>query len=339
MQKRSFLLLVGATILLVAAAAYALATGDRAITAAPDAQRVFPQLAAHLGDLAWMRISHGATKADFNLIGGRWTVVEKGNYPAAPGKVRRLLLGLAELTLVEPKTTRPELFGRLDLDDPSNGKSTLVALQDRTGKAVAELIVGKMRHDRLGGGNDAVYLRKPREDQTWLARGSLDLPPAMVDWLDRRIIDLPAARIDSVSLTAFDGAVLALRRDPADGKFVVADPPEGAKFKDAAVAAPAAALAGLDLDDVKPAAALHPPSTGSAMAAFIASDGLAVTLRLFTSGEADWVTLSATGSGAAEKAAAALNAKLSHWAYRIPAERAKLLRTKLGDLVEPQKGS
>ena len=89
-------------------------------------------------------------KANFAQIGGHWVVVEKGNYPADEARMRRLLLGLADLTLVEPKTERPELFARLDLDDPSNGKSTLVALQDRTGKTVAELIVGKTRPDRLG---------------------------------------------------------------------------------------------------------------------------------------------------------------------------------------------
>src|SRR5579863_3783513 len=138
MQTRSFLLLVAATLVLVAAAAYALLTGDRAVTPAPQPQLVFPKLAEQLGDLAWMRISRGNAKTDFNLIAGRWTVVEKGNYPAAPGKVRRLLLALAGLTLVEPKTARPELFSRLGLDDPRAGKSTLVGLQDRTGKTVAE---------------------------------------------------------------------------------------------------------------------------------------------------------------------------------------------------------
>lgn len=340
MQKRSFLALVAATIILVAAAAYALVTGDRAVAPPPPPQPVFPKLAAQLGDLAWMRVSHATMNADFNLIAGRWAVVEKGNYPAAPGKVRRLLLGLAGLTLVEPKTARPELFARLDLDDPSNGRSTLISLQDRTGETVAQLIVGKVRHDRLGGGNDGIYVRRPGENRTWLARGSLDLPRDMVDWLDRRIIDIPAARIASVKLTAADGSTLALRRDQQSGTFAVADPPDGAKFKDQAVlAAPAAALAGLQLDDVRPASALRPPASGVAIAEFATSDGLTVTLRLFTSGTADWVSVSAAGSDTAEKEAAALNAKLARWVYAIPGERAKLLRTKLGDLVEPQKGS
>jgi hypothetical protein len=339
-QKRSFLVLVGATIVLVAAAIWALASGDRAVTPAAQNERVFPDLAADLGDLAWMRLAHGSMKADFTLIAEHWAVVEKGNFPAAPGEVRRLLLALAGLTLVEPKTARPELFARLDLDDPNNGKSTLIVLQDRVGKTVAELIVGKIRRDSLGGGNDGVYVRKPGENRTWLARGSLDLPADIASWLDRRILDLPASRIASMVLTGSDGAALVLRRDAADGAFAVADAPPDARFKgEAALAAPAGALAGLDLDDVKPRADLPAPETGVATARFTTFDGLTVNLRLFTSGDADWAAIDASGTGAGAADGTALDARLARWTYAIPAARAKLLRTTLADLLAPPKGS
>jgi Domain of unknown function (DUF4340) len=340
MQKRSFLLLAGATVVLVAAAIYALVTGDRDVRPAADNERAFPGLAAHLGDLAWMRLTHGTTKVDFNLIAGRWAVVERGNYPAAPDRVRRLLLGLAELTLVEPKTERPDLFARLDLDDPSHGKSTLVALQDRTGKTLAELIVGKNRPGRLGGGNDGVYVRRPGENRTWLARGSLDLPRDIAGWLDRRILDIAGSRIASVQLDGSDGTVLVLRREAPGGKFTVADAPADTKFKgDAALAAPAGALLGLDLDDVRPAAELPMPNHGVAIATFTTLKGLTVNVRLFMHDKADWIVIDASGADAAEAEAAALNARLSRWIYAVPADRAKLLRTKLADLVEPRKGS
>ncbi len=340
MQKRSFLLLLGTTVAVVAAMVAALSHGDRAVSPSPVNVRVFPKLGAHLGDLAWLRLSHGAMTADFTAIGGHWVVVEKGNYPAAPGRMRRLLLGLADLTLVEPKTRRPALFARLDLDEPTNGKSTLVSLQDRTGATVAELIVGKSRPDRLGGGNDGVYVRRPGEELAWLARGSLDLPSDITDWLDRRILDIAPARVASIALTGADGAVLTLRRDAAGGKVAVADPPADAKLKgQAALAAPAGALAGLDLDDVKPAADLPVPDSGVAVAAFQTFDGVSVTLRLFRQGGRDWVAVAASGSGKAAAEASAINRRLARWRYAIGGERAKLLRTALADLVEPAKGS
>jgi hypothetical protein len=287
-----------------------------------------------------MRLERGAMKADFALIAGRWAVVEKGNYPAAPGRVRWLLLGLADLTLVERKTTRPELLARLDLDDPKNGKSTLVALQDRTGNTVAELIVGKSRPDRLGGGDAGVYVRMPGDNQAWLARGAVDPSGDITGWLDRRILDIPPSRVASVTLTGADGIALVLRRDAPDGKFAVVDAPADTSFKgDAALAAPAAALAGLDLDDVKPAADLPMPASGTASAAFTTDDGLTVTLRLFTHDKADWIAVEASGNGAAEADSQAINTKVARWTYAIPADRGKLLRAKLGDLVAPPKGS
>lgn len=340
MQKRSFLVLAAATTVLVAAAIYTLAVGDRTVRPAAHDTVAFPQLAAHLDDLAWMRVTRGAMKVDLSLVAGRWAVVERGNYPAAPELMRRLLLGLAGLTLIEPKTERPELFARLDLDDPKNGRSALVELQDRTGKTVARLIVGKSRPGRLGDGNDGVYVRKPGEARTWLAAGSLDLPRDVALWLDRRILDIPRSRIASVRLHGGDGADLLLRRDVAGGKFVVADAPADAKFKgEAALAAPAGSLARLDLADVKPSAELPVPESAVTTASFATFDGLTVNIRLFTHDKADWIAFEASGTGAVEAEAAALATRLGRWTYAIPADRARLLRTRLADLVEAKKGS
>ena len=81
------------------------------------------------------------------------------------------------------------------------------------------------------------------------------------------------------------------------------------------------------------------PQTSVTNAVFSISGGLTVTLRLFGHDGADWVAIAASGSGNAEKEAAALNAKVGRWIYAIPAATAKLLRTKLADLIEPAKGS
>ncbi len=62
-------------------------------------------------------------------------------------------------------------------------------------------------------------------------------------------------------------------------------------------------------------------------------------MRLVAEDGSDGVTLEASGSGATENDAKAINERVARWAYAIPAQRAKLLRTKLADLAEPQKGS
>ena len=340
MQRRGFLALVGATTILVAGAVVAIARGDRAVTQVPVGEPALPTLRAKLGELAWVRVSHGAVVANFAQIGGKWALIEKGNYPADQGKIGRLLLALADLTLVEAKTQRAELFGRLAVEDPKLGHSTLVALQDRGGATVAELIVGNRRHDRLGGGNDGVYVRRPGSDQAWLARGTLDIPETLVGWLDRRIIDVPAARIASVKLSDPGGGTLILKRDAPDGAFAIENLPDDAKVKKPeALAQPAGALAELDFDDLRPAADLPVPDQGVASATFTTFDGLSVELFLFERNGTDWAAFDVSGSGGAETEAKAIADRLSHWSYAIPAATAKLLRTKLADLVEPAKGS
>src|SRR5258708_16775050 len=158
MQRRSLVLLIPASILLGVLAAVAVGRSDRTVSGLPPGEPALPGLAAKLGDLAWMRLSRGTTVIDFAAINGNWSVVEKGNYPAGADRVRKLLLGLADLTLVEPKTDRPELLARLDLDDPVNGKSTEIALQDRTGASLGAPILRRRRPDNPGGGRPGLYV-------------------------------------------------------------------------------------------------------------------------------------------------------------------------------------
>jgi hypothetical protein len=333
MQRRTFNLLLTGAAVSAAAAGVSIATGNRGLSQPPPAGRAVPGLADKLGDVARMRISRGAMTINFTVMSGHWGVVEKGNYPAAEERVRKLLVGLAELELVEPKSDRAELLPRLDLDDPASGKSTLVAVQDKSGASLGELIIGRRRPSSLDanpGGDAGLYVRKGNTDQAWLARGSVDVSGDLLAWLDRRIVDLPAERVATIVLTGPDGAAVVLTRTAPDAAFMVEGSPNAPDPK--TVATLAGALTALDLDDVEPAAKQAIPVEGAATAAFTGFDGVIVGARLSPPGAADRVALDATGSGDAAAKAAALSAKLARWSYRIPAERAKLLRTTLADL-------
>jgi hypothetical protein len=268
-----------------------------------------------------------------------WLVVEKGNYPAA-GKVRQIVLGMADLALVEPKTQKADLYPRLEVDDPGKGKSTLVALKDKSGAALAEMIIGKRRYDRLGAGNDGVYIRKPGDPQVWLARGSLELSDQLSSWLDRRVLDLPEKRIAKVTLTQPDGTRLVITRTSPDAEFTVEDAPDDAKFKsETATRQPAMALETLDLDDVKPTADMPMPDKDVFTGSFVTFDGLTVDVRLFDHDSMHWIAVSATGTGSAEAEAKEIGGKVGRWIYAVPSYKATALKTKLSDLLEPAKGS
>jgi Domain of unknown function (DUF4340) len=340
MHARSLILLASATAALAVIAIAVLASGDRGVSRAAPGQSAFPALAARLGDVVSVTVSRNGTTMTLIRNGDNWLVAEKGNYPANVAKISQIVRAMADLTLVEPKTQNPDLYPRLEVEDPGNGKSALVAVKDKSGGDLAQAIVGKRRYDRLGAGNDGVYLRKPGEAQSWLARGTLDPSGDVASWLDRQIIDISEKKIAKVILTQADGTKLVISRSAPDAHFAVEDAPADTKFKsESTISGPAGALETLDLDDVKPASELPVPDKDVVTASFTTFEGLTIDVRLMDRDKTNWVAISATGSGSTEADAKKIAEKVSHWTYAIPAYKANLLKTKLADLVEPAKGS
>jgi hypothetical protein len=341
MQTRPLIFLASATVVFVALAIIVLASGDRGVSRAVPGQPAFPALAAKLGDVASVTVSRNGTTMTLIRDGDTWLVAEKGNYPANAAKISQIVRAMGDLTLVEPKTQNPDLYPRLEVEDPGNGKSALLAVNDKSGGDLAKAIIGKRRYDRLGAGDDGVYLRKPGEAQAWLARGTLDPTGDAASWLDRRIIDISEKKIAKVTLTQPDGSKLVISRGAPDASFAVEEAPADAKFKsESTTNGPATALETLDLDDVKPAGELPVPDKDVVTASFTTFDGLTIDLRLMERDKTSWIAISATGSGSAEAAEAKkIEDKVSHWTYGIPAYKANLVKTKLADLIEPAKGS
>jgi hypothetical protein len=340
MQPRGLILLAAATLALIVLAIVAIASGDRGVSRAAPGERALPALAAKLGEVASIGIKRNALSLTFMRDGDNWFVAEKGNYPAAAGKVRQIALAMADAEFVEPKTKKAEFYQRLDVEDPGSGKSTLVTLKDKSGGTLAEMIIGKRRFDRLGTGTDGIYVRKLGDTQAWLARGSLEFSDQLSSWLDRRILDIPEKRIAKATLTQADGTRLVISRAKPEDKFMVEGAPADAKFKsETTTSEPAMALETLDLDDVKPAAEMPLPEKDVVAASFTTFDGLTVDVRLLDKGDMHWVALSAAGSEAAEAEAKAINDKASRWIYAIPSYKAAQLKMKLADMLEPAKGS
>ena len=304
-------------------------------------EAVLPELAKRVDSVVRVALVRGESKTTLVRQNKDWVVEEKSGYPADSGKVRQALLGLAELSYVEPKTKKPDSYPRLQVEDADkkDAKSVLVTASDDKG-VVDEIIAGKRRVDQLGGGVDGIYVRKPGDAQSWLARGTLEVAGDTAGWLDRKIIDLPQEKVKDVVLTPPDGSRLHIARDKAEDALALKDASAKDKPKsDTALAEPAGALAALDLADVRAAADMPLPKEGVARAEFTSFDGLTVKVSLFQQDGKDWARFEANGTGDAEKQAADLNAKLSRWVYAIPDYKAKTLKTKLADVVAPAKPS
>ncbi len=333
------LVLVTAAALIVAVV---LAAGSGASSADPQSgAAVLPELAKRADDVARLTLVHGESKATLLRQGDQWRVEEKSGYPADPTKVHQVLLGLAELRYVEAKTRKPEFYPRLEVEDAGQkgAKSTLVTASDEKGGLLGEILAGKRRVDQLGGGVDGIYLRKPGEAQSWLARGTLDLAGDTLGWLDRKVIDLPQEKVKEAVLIQPDGSKLDIARDKPEDPLALKGSATATLKSDTAASEPANALAGVELADVRPAAEVTFPKEGIAHAEYTSFDGLTIKVALVEQDGKSWARFEASGAGDGEKAAAELNAKLSPWVYALPDYKAKALKTKLAELVVPAKRS
>ncbi|HUZ71411.1 MAG TPA: DUF4340 domain-containing protein [Stellaceae bacterium] len=343
MRNKGLISLLAVTLAAVAIAIYVGQSGETPQENPLVGTSVLPEVGKRIDDVGRVALVHGGVKTTLVRRGKGWVVEEKSDYPANDTKVNQALLGLAGITYVEMKTRTPALYPRLDVEDADkkDAKSTLVTIADAKGSLLGELIVGKSRIDQLGGGNDGVYVRKPGGAQSWLARGTLDLSGDTTKWLDTSLLDLPEAKVKDVVLTQADGSKLAFKRDKPGDNFALAVPmPPGKKLKAGGpFDDPGSALAGLELADVRPAKGFDFPKTGAAEARYESFDGLVVTLSVVKQAGTDWARIAVTGSGAAAKQAAALEAKVQPWIFAIADYKAKALETKLGDVVEAAKGS
>jgi Domain of unknown function (DUF4340) len=357
MRRTGLFALYGVTVAAVVAAVVVSVNGGRAGTNPLIDRPVLTGLAAHLAQVARLTVVHGDKKTTLLLRHGVWLVQQKNDYPADQKKMRQILLGLAALRYGEPKTANPQLYSRLDVQDAGkNGSdSRLVTLSDAKGGLMDEVIVGKRRYGVFGDGNDGIYVRKPGQKQSWLAKGSVNMPIESLDWVDRVISMIPLHRIASARFIAPDGKTsVYISRDRKDAKFALAGGiPTGKKLKSPdALNELGRALDYFSLDDAMPASNLPFPADKTYRAVFTTFDGLTVNVRMIehdlVTKDSDgnsktakkyWVTIDATGKGKAAKEAATLDHRVTGWTYEVAGFKADDFKTTLSNLLEPAKKS
>lgn len=341
MRTKNLTWLLGATIIAIIVAVFVSRTNGPK-TDPLAGQQVLPEVAKQLGDVTRMAVVHGDQKTTLVRNGDAWVVDERASYAADDSKVSQALLALADLRYVEPKTANPDSYTRLDVEDAGgkDSKSMLVTLVNSRGGLLGEVILGKHRADQLGGGEGGVYLRKPGNAQSWLARGTLDMPDKTADWLNKKLVDLPLAQVKQAVLTQADGSKVTLTRDKPEDKLRLVEMPKDKKLKyDSVLDDAAGALAGLQLDDVRSAKDFDFPKDGVTHASFVAFSGLTIAIDLADKDGVTWARFTASGSGDAQKQASDLSTGFAPWIYALSSSKAKTLRDKLDDLVEAPKAS
>jgi hypothetical protein len=138
-----------------------------------------------------------------------WRVQER-NYPANFEQVSRVIRTLWELKAVQDVTAGPSQFARLELIEPAKdakNPGTLVDLQDKDGKRIAALLLGKQFvKDQPGfpggegfpAGRYAMAL-DGKNRVALVSETFADIEPKPESWLDRAFIQIE--RIKTLALT------------------------------------------------------------------------------------------------------------------------------------------
>lgn len=273
---------------------------------------VLPGLEHDLNAIDQVKLVKGdGTHATLEKRATNWIVAERG-YPADSSRVRKLLLDLASLKVLEEKTSDPASYAEIGVEDVTSPKAsgTRIDLVE-PGKTVS-LIVGKL------SGTDGTFVRVAGARQSALASPQLTPDADPRRWLDSTLIELPQSRIKQVAVEPATGPAYTVTRASAkDADFTVPDLPKGRELLSASSPdAVAGALASLSLDDVRKAGG---PGSDAAHASFQTFDGLTVNVTGHKDGDNRYIALTAQSSakGTAEEATN-LNARLGGWEVEIP---------------------
>ncbi len=266
-----------------------------------------PALRDHVNDVSKIVVSgaDGKTLATLERGANGWVLKEKGGYAVDTGKLREFVLKLADAKLVEQKTSNPEKYATLGVEDVSakDAKGLQVELDGLA--QPLKLIVGTT--NPRGG----TFVRRVGDAQSWLASGTLSVEKTAADWLKKDLVDIAADRVASVTITHPDGKVVRIAKDaPGDANFKLADIPKGREAgAEYTINGLASTLAALRFDDVLPAQDA-PPSDAALKARYATFDGVIVDMVAWETEGKDFAQFTASfDAQQADKGVVAAQAK------------------------------
>lgn len=289
---------------------------------------LFPGLAAPLQKAARIEITHQGKTFAIVRKGDTWTLPSAGFYPVAAGKAHALLAGLVGLRLVAKRTSDPKQLHALGLDDPEqkDSNANLLRVLDASGHPIVSLIVGRERFSPQGNGAETLYVRRPGNDQSWLAEGTLSVDAEADQWLDHGIANIDHTEITRIEVTR--GAT-RLVLAPEAGKLVLRVPREHSPLDPNKLDDLWRSLEQLAFSSVAAGPAL--PGTELGHTVFTLQDGTTLTATFAKDEKKLWARFSVTGtSGQAD----ALRRKLGQWNFHLDNWRESALLPRLSDLVQ-----
>lgn len=322
-----------------------------------------PHLAARLNDAAEVTVRRPTGAFTFRRADDGWGLVEKDGYPANNENIRGMVVGLAQLQLVEAKTAKPELFAKIGVQDvepvapPADGspppapetQNVRIDVRDGRGEPLASVILGTQKW----GAEPEVFLRRVGENQSYLARGRVDVPWDQTAWIDKSAVNIPRDRVRAVTIEREGAPPIAVSRASAQfPTFMVENLPEGRELTSPSAGDQIGNLLNFfSFDDVRAADRFDFGSAAPGPSATVRLfDGTVLTIRTGIVDGATWAHLRAafeetahsegeerdeTAIETARAEAQRLDQRLSRWVYKLPDHKVRVLQTTWDSLLKP----
>ena len=330
MTPRRVILLLIAGLVIIAFAIW-LSSQRHLERATQSGDLVLPGLEKVLNNITEIRLTKGdETHTTLKKGANDWVVGER-DYPADSGKVRKFLLDLGSLNVVEEKTRNPANYPQLGVEDTTSAKATGTRVALVTPAKVYEIIVGKPSSAKSG------YVRLPTSPQALLAAPSLSVDADPKHWLDNTLIDLKQDRVKEVEEKPAEGpAFTASREKKEQTDFTVSNIPKGRELSSPVAAnSIAGSLSDLTLDDAHKTGSA-PADAKISHAIFHTFDGLDIDVAGRKDGTHELIAITAR-STAKETAdeAQKLTTQFQGWEYEIPSYKYDVIFTSLDSLLKP----
>ncbi len=289
MNQRGLLGLVAALVVLAIVAVVVQRSGA---PSSSQGSKLVPDLQTALNDIDKVTIvkAGGAVVATLERRPDSWVVDERSDYPADVGKLRKNLVELAEARILEEKTSNPDNYDRLGVQDIAKDSAKGIAVSFAApNRQLPTVIIGNAQ------GSKYRYVRRADEAQSFLIDRDPDLPHNTSQWLSPNIVDVRPDRMQQVTIRHQDGETVTIDKPDRNAmNFEVRNLPAGRELLYPGVANVIGnSLRELHLEDVEPAAST-PAGEPVVQVEFKTFDGLVVDVRGFKQDDKNWIALTAS---------------------------------------------
>jgi len=354
-MKRSFLYLAVLTLAALAVVVF-LVPKDGSSEKSAEGSFLMPDVVARINDVSRVEIVSAGNNTVATLVRdeGQWRVEQIGGYRADWSKLQALLAALAQASVIESKTDKPEYYDRLGVEDITAENAVSVLVRISIGDQTTGILIGKQAQGQQGQ-----YVRLQDRPGSALVDREFDVPGQMMEWVDSSIIDLNSSEVAEVEIIhPSSERVLVMRISADQTDFDLAGfLPPGREIKSSwAVNSLGSVFSMLNLETVRSANSVDWTSavrmrvlsfSGMEILADLVIEGDEYLLRLHAS-HPDASIVQDDGEGAVsqteiEKQAQAdvagqvdgINQKVDGWAYGISKQKFEVMVKKPEDMLKP----